>query len=167
MPEKIEKPSSTSVQVHYEQEQLAQYSYEVSESSENDYYADEDEEEEEYGRDDDESAAESGDDEELQDIGELLGFRITGGKDFFMPITIFHVRYLPIIFFYPLHMSHKSSSLSLAQVKEESRAEKANLKLGDAILSINGRDTEDMTLVRANRYLAKVADGDVTLQVAK
>ena len=30
-------------------------------------------------------------DEELKDIGELLGFRITGGRDFFMPITIFHV----------------------------------------------------------------------------
>lgn len=28
---------------------------------------------------------------EIQDIGELLGFRITGGRDFFMPITIFHV----------------------------------------------------------------------------
>jgi hypothetical protein len=31
------------------------------------------------------------DDEKVQDIGELLGFRITGGRDFFMPITIFHV----------------------------------------------------------------------------
>lgn len=30
-------------------------------------------------------------DGELKDIGELLGFRITGGRDFFMPITIFHV----------------------------------------------------------------------------
>lgn len=35
-------------------------------------------------------------DEELKDIGELLGFRITGGKDFFMPITIFHVSNIPI-----------------------------------------------------------------------
>ena len=52
-------------------------------------------------------------------------------------------------------------------MKENSRAEKANLKLGDAILSINGKDTEDMTLVQANRYLGKVAGGDVTLQVAK
>ncbi|KAG5677086.1 hypothetical protein PVAND_006870 [Polypedilum vanderplanki] len=125
MPEKIEKSLS-------EQEQLTKYSYEVSESSENEYDVEEQEE-----HDDEEN-----DDDELQDIGELLGFRITGGKDFFMPITIFHV-------------------------KEKSRAEKANLKLGDAILSINGKDTEDMTLVRANRYLAKVADGDVTLQVAK
>lgn len=31
------------------------------------------------------------DDDSLPDIGELLGFRITGGRDFFMPITIFHV----------------------------------------------------------------------------
>lgn len=31
------------------------------------------------------------DDDEPKDIGELLGFRITGGRDFYMPITIFHV----------------------------------------------------------------------------
>lgn len=53
------------------------------------------------------------------------------------------------------------------QVKENSRAEKANLKLGDAILSVNGKDTSDMTLVEANRFLAKVSSGDVLLQVAK
>lgn len=29
--------------------------------------------------------------DKVTDIGELLGFRITGGRDFFMPITIFHV----------------------------------------------------------------------------
>lgn len=33
----------------------------------------------------------SEDEAETKDIGELLGFRITGGRDFFMPITIFHV----------------------------------------------------------------------------
>ena len=55
----------------------------------------------------------------------------------------------------------------LSQVKENSRAEKANLKLGDAIVSVNGKDTSDMTLVEANRYLARVAGGDVRLQVAK
>jgi C-terminal processing protease CtpA/Prc len=52
-------------------------------------------------------------------------------------------------------------------VKENSRAEKANLKLGDAILSVNGKDTSDMTLVEANRFLGKVSAGDVTLQIAK
>jgi C-terminal processing protease CtpA/Prc len=52
-------------------------------------------------------------------------------------------------------------------VKENSRAEKANLKLGDVILSINGRSTEEMTLMQANRHLARGADGDVTLIVAK
>lgn len=57
--------------------------------------------------------------------------------------------------------------LSHSKVKEDSRAEKANLKLGDAIVSINGKDTGNMTLVEANRYLAKVSAGDVTLQVAK
>lgn len=82
------------------------------------------------------------DDPSPQDIGEMLGFRVTGGRDFYMPLTIFHV-------------------------KENSRAEKANLKLGDAIISVNGRDTSNMTLVEANRFLAKVSDGDVTLQVAK
>lgn len=35
--------------------------------------------------------ADEDDDSCPQDIGELLGFRITGGRDFFMPITIFHV----------------------------------------------------------------------------
>lgn len=57
--------------------------------------------------------------------------------------------------------------LSHTKVKEDSRAEKANLKLGDAIISINGKDTGSMTLVEANRLLAKVAVRDVTLQVAK
>lgn len=54
-----------------------------------------------------------------------------------------------------------------AQVKENSRAEKGNLKLGDVILAINGRSTEHMTLVQANRYLARGADEDVTLVIAK
>lgn len=57
--------------------------------------------------------------------------------------------------------------VSVIQVKENSRAEKANLKLGDAIISVNGKDTSDMTLVEANRLLAKFSGGDVTLQVAK
>jgi C-terminal processing protease CtpA/Prc len=52
-------------------------------------------------------------------------------------------------------------------VKENSRAEKANLKLGDSIISVNGRDTSQMTLVEANRFLAKVSGGDVALQVSK
>lgn len=52
-------------------------------------------------------------------------------------------------------------------MKENSRAEKANLKLGDAVLSVNGKDTSDMTLVEANRVLANVSSGDVLLQVAK
>lgn len=52
-------------------------------------------------------------------------------------------------------------------MKENSRAEKANLKLGDAVISVNGKDTSNMTLVEANRYLAKVSAGDVTLQVSK
>lgn len=52
-------------------------------------------------------------------------------------------------------------------MKENSRAEKANLKLGDAIVCVNGKDTSKMTLREANRYLSKIAGGDVTLKVAK
>jgi len=109
--------------IHHEQEQLALFSKECA-------------------RRDVILESEGEDEENIQDIGELLGFRVTGGSDFFMPITIFHV-------------------------KENSRAEKANLKLGDAIISINGKDTSQMTLLRANRFLAKVAVGDVILQVTK
>lgn len=52
-------------------------------------------------------------------------------------------------------------------MKENSRAEKANLKLGDAIIRVNGKDTSKMTLREANRFLSKVAGGDVALQIAK
>jgi C-terminal processing protease CtpA/Prc len=55
----------------------------------------------------------------------------------------------------------------MSQVKENSRAEKANLKLGDAIISVNGKDTSKMTLREANRYFSKIAGGDVLLQVVK
>lgn len=56
--------------IHHEQEQLAQFSKSCAQR---------------------EIHLEPEDDENIQDIGELLGFRITGGRDFFMPITIFHV----------------------------------------------------------------------------
>lgn len=35
-------------------------------------------------------------------IGSVLGFRITGGSDFHMPITIFHVSLLLEIFLYSI-----------------------------------------------------------------
>jgi hypothetical protein len=38
------------------------------------------------------------DDDDIPDIGEVLGFRITGGRDFFMPITIFHVNYIYLLY---------------------------------------------------------------------
>lgn len=63
-------PESSSI--HHEQEQLALFSKECARRE----VIVESEEE---------------DDENIQDIGELLGFRVTGGRDFFMPITIFHV----------------------------------------------------------------------------
>ena len=59
--------------IHHEQEQLAMFSKECA-------------------RRDVILESEGDDDEEnIQDVGELLGFRVTGGRDFFMPITIFHV----------------------------------------------------------------------------
>lgn len=66
-------PESSSI--HHEQEQLAKFSMSLERKPvQPEVYDDDDEEE-----------------VELQDIGELLGFRVTGGRDFFMPITIFHV----------------------------------------------------------------------------
>lgn len=64
-------PESSSI--HHEQEQLAKFSMTYDRKPVQPEVYDEEEE------------------DELQDIGELLGFRVTGGRDFFMPITIFHV----------------------------------------------------------------------------
>jgi hypothetical protein len=69
-------PENTSI--HYEQEQIANFSIELFNRREATPETEST----------DEEIAES---DEIQDIGELLGFRITGGRDFFMPITIFHV----------------------------------------------------------------------------
>lgn len=85
MPEKTS--TSASFTLHYEQEKLAQLSEDATcESS----YCDECEEmeDEEIGEDDYESDF---DDDNIPDLGDILGFRITGGTDFCMPITIFHV----------------------------------------------------------------------------
>lgn len=75
-------------------------------------------------------------------IGNTLGFNITGGSDFEMPITIFHV-------------------------KEGSRADTAGLKLGDSIVTINSLDTSDMTLQEANNVLEQASQQDVKLGVIK
>jgi hypothetical protein len=82
MPEKTS--TSASFTLHYEkQEKLAQLSEDTRKSS-----CEGEEGIEEVTEDDYESDF---DDENLVDQGEILGFRITGGTDFFMPITIFHV----------------------------------------------------------------------------
>jgi C-terminal processing protease CtpA/Prc len=52
-------------------------------------------------------------------------------------------------------------------VKENTRAHRANLKLGDAILNVNGKDISHMTLREANRYLANAANAELTLHVSK
>jgi hypothetical protein len=85
MPEKTS--TSASFTLHYEQEKLAQLSEDTRESS-----CEGEEGIEEVMEDDYESPDDDFDDDEnLPDQGEILGFRITGGTDFFMPITIFHV----------------------------------------------------------------------------
>lgn len=53
------------------------------------------------------------------------------------------------------------------QVKDGSRAENAGLKLGDSILTINDKDTSDMTLQEANNVLEQAAQQDVKLGVIK
>ncbi|CAO1367975.1 unnamed protein product [Diamesa serratosioi] len=55
----------------------------------------------------------------------------------------------------------------LLKVKEDSRAGKAGLKLGDSIVSINGKDTSFMTLNDANVYLKDASQHNITLQVIK
>lgn len=53
------------------------------------------------------------------------------------------------------------------QVKEGSRAENAGLKLGDSIVTINDKDTTNMTLQEANNVLEQAAQQDVKLGVIK
>ncbi|CAO1314817.1 unnamed protein product [Diamesa tonsa] len=77
-----------------------------------------------------------------QSLDNILGFKITGGYEFQMPITIFHV-------------------------KEDSRADKAGLKLGDSIVAINGQDTTNMTLQEANTVLEQTSQQDVKLGITK
>lgn len=62
-----------------------------------------------------------------------LGFRITGGADFEMPITVF-------------------------QVKESSPAAKAGLKLGDQIVTINGADASAMRLATAESVIKQAGE---------
>uniref|UniRef100_A0A336LX79 CSON008447 protein n=1 Tax=Culicoides sonorensis TaxID=179676 RepID=A0A336LX79_CULSO len=64
---------------------------------------------------------------------EKWGFRLTGGSEFTMPVTVF-------------------------QVKEGSRAESVGIKLGDSIIRINGIPTEGMSLNEAQRALEYAGD---------
>jgi C-terminal processing protease CtpA/Prc len=52
-------------------------------------------------------------------------------------------------------------------VKDGSRAENAGLKLGDSIVTINDKDTSNMTLQEANNTLEQAAQQDVKLGVIK
>ncbi|XP_058058056.1 PDZ and LIM domain protein 7-like isoform X2 [Anopheles bellator] len=70
-----------------------------------------------------------------------LGFRITGGADFEMPVTVF-------------------------QVSEGSPAQKAGLQLGDQVLKINGADASAMRLATAQSVI-KQAGEQLQMIVAK
>uniref|UniRef100_A0A182QG64 Probable small nuclear ribonucleoprotein Sm D2 n=1 Tax=Anopheles farauti TaxID=69004 RepID=A0A182QG64_9DIPT len=76
-----------------------------------------------------------------ENVDNPLGFRITGGADFEMPITVF-------------------------QVSEGSPAQKAGLQLGDQILKINGADASAMRLATAQSVI-KQAGEQLQMIVAK
>lgn len=61
--------------IHYEQEQIANFSIALSRRDAT-------------PETEDEEIVES---DEIQDIGELLGFNVTGGADFFMNLVIYYV----------------------------------------------------------------------------
>lgn len=52
-------------------------------------------------------------------------------------------------------------------MKEKSHAKEAGLKLGDSIVTINGKDTSKMTLKEANDLLEQVSKQDVKLGITK
>jgi hypothetical protein len=55
-------------------------------------------------------------------------------------------------------LTNNISNEQTEQVAEGSRAEKAGLKLGDSIVSVNGQDTSKMTLLQANAVLEQVSN---------
>ncbi|XP_059615077.1 PDZ and LIM domain protein 7 isoform X2 [Phlebotomus argentipes] len=67
------------------------------------------------------------------------GFQITGGADFGMPITIFHV-------------------------SEGGQASGSGIKLGDTITKINNMDTSEMSLAEANAEI-QATDKEIQLSV--
>lgn len=69
------------------------------------------------------------------------GFRITGGSEFKMPITVF-------------------------QVTEGGLAAKGGIKLGDIILEVNGTDTKNLTLTQAHEIIDQ-ADSNLHLIASK
>lgn len=85
-------------------------------------------------------------DKTQEEVEKAIGLKITGGADFQMPITIFHAS---------LRLFFRKISLSILifQVKDDSKAKRVGLKLGDSIVSIEGKDTKDMTLKEANEAL--------------
>ncbi|KAG5676361.1 hypothetical protein PVAND_006202 [Polypedilum vanderplanki] len=112
-------------------------------------------------------------------IGNTLGFDLTGGIDFSMPITIFHKpgSLNKGIYEWP---PKKTQTVRISRqeppapppsedssVKEGSRADNAGLKLGDSIVTINNVDTTNMTLQEANNVLEQASQQDVKLGVIK
>lgn len=85
------------------------------------------------------------------EMEKTLGLKITGGVDFKMPITIFHASFtLPSCCCF--------SWRELLQVKDDSKAKRVGLKLGDAIASIDEKQTKEMTLKEANEALLHASE---------
>lgn len=82
------------------------------------------------------------------EVEKTLGLKITGGVDFKMPITIFHASFTRTRAQCCCHSWRK-----LLQVKDDSKAKRVGLKLGDAIASIEEKQTKEMTLKDANEAL--------------
>ncbi|GBP81714.1 PDZ and LIM domain protein Zasp [Eumeta japonica] len=76
-----------------------------------------------------------------QAAGSPLGFRLTGGSKFSMPLTVF-------------------------EVSEGSRAHRAGVRPGDVLLRINGADAAGLSLSDAHRIIAAAGD-NVRLSISK
>lgn len=90
-------------------------------------------------------------------VEKLIGAKITGGIEFDMPLTIFDVIEKKNPFCSQLFAAHcRVSSLFLCfffKVVKESKAGRIGLKLGDEIVSIEGKLTSTMSLKDAYKEL--------------
>lgn len=97
----------------------------------------------------DEIQQESASDQEV--VEKLIGAKITGGIEFNMPLTIFDVIECSAKFFFGCQC--RWSFRSFSKVVENSKAGRIGLKLGDEIVSIEGKLTSSMSLKDAYKEL--------------